>query len=96
MAPSALDKLSFLNLPGVEKKDTSRDYKREYREYQGRPSQIKRRAQRNAARAKLGLKVGGPREADHKNPINNGGSNDKRNLRAVSRETNRSKGSRRE
>ena len=54
MAPSALDKLSFLNLPGVEKKDTTRDYKREYREYQGRPSQIKRRAERNAARAKLG------------------------------------------
>ena len=70
----------------------ARDYKKEYREYHGKPSQIKARAQRNAARAKLGLKVGDPREADHKNPISKGGSNRKDNLRAVSRATNRKKG----
>ena len=69
-----------------------RDYKKEYKEYHGKPAQIKARAQRNAARAKLGLKVGDPREADHKNPISNGGSNRKDNLRAVSRSTNRKKG----
>ena len=42
-----------------------RDYKKEYRDYQGTPAQIKRRAQRNAARRKLGLKKGDPREAAH-------------------------------
>ena len=71
---------------------TKRDYKKEYRDYHGKPAQIKARAQRNAARAKLGLKVGDPREADHKNPISNGGSNRKDNLRAVSLATNRRKG----
>lgn len=33
--------------------------------YQGLPEQRKRRAQRNAARTKLGLKVGNPLEAAH-------------------------------
>jgi len=71
----------------------ARDYKKEYREYHGKPEQIKARAQRNAARRKLGLAVGDPREADHKNPISKGGSNRKDNLRAVSRIANRRKGS---
>lgn len=69
----------------------ARDYAKEYRDYHGKPSQIKARAQRNAARKKLGLKPGDPREADHKNPISKGGSNRKDNLRAVSRSTNRRK-----
>jgi 5-methylcytosine-specific restriction endonuclease McrA len=69
-----------------------RNYKKEYRDFQGTPEQIKARSQRNAARAKLGLKVGDPREADHKNPISKGGSNRKDNLRAVTRSTNRKKG----
>ena len=69
-----------------------RNYKKEYKEYHGKPEQIKARAQRNAARRKLGLAVGDPREADHKNPISRGGSNRKDNLRAVSRSTNRKKG----
>jgi hypothetical protein len=46
------------------------------------------RAQRNAAWAKLGLKVGDHREEDHKNPIIKGGSNRKDNLGAVARSTN--------
>ena len=71
---------------------TKRDYKKEYREYHGKPEQIAARAQRNAARAKLGLAVGNPKECDHKNPISNGGSNRKDNLRAVSQATNRRKG----
>jgi hypothetical protein len=75
-------------IPMPEKK---RDYAKEYREYHGKPEQIKARAQRNAARAKLGLAVGDPREADHKNPISKGGSNRKDNLRAVLRTTNRKK-----
>lgn len=70
----------------------SRDYAAEYRDYHGKPAQIKERAQRNAARRKLGLKPGDGKEADHKNPISNGGSNADRNLRAVKRSTNRKKG----
>jgi len=73
-------------------KQKARDYRREYLDYHGSPKHIKERAERNAARAKLGLKRGDPREADHKNPISAGGSNSKRNLRAVSRSTNRKKG----
>jgi hypothetical protein len=52
-----------------------RDYKKEYREYHGKPEQITARSQRNQARAKLGLAVGDPRECDHKNPMSKGGSN---------------------
>ena len=68
------------------------DYKKEYREYHGKPEQIAARSHRNAARATLGLAVGNPKEYDHKNPISNGGSNRKDNLRAVARSTTRKKG----
>ena len=71
--------------------EKKRDYAKEYREYHGKPEQVKARAQRNAARAKLGLSKGDPREADHKVPLSKGGSNSKRNLRAVSQHTNRTK-----
>jgi len=47
---------------------------------------------RNQARKIMGLKVGDPREVDHKQPISKGGTNDKKNLRVVSRKTNRAKG----
>ena len=83
-------------LKAVLEKEKARDYKQEYREYHGKPEQIKERAQRNAARRKLGLKRGDGKEADHKNPLSNGGSNSKRNLRAVSRSTNRKKGAKKE
>lgn len=73
--------------------EKARDYREEYRQYHGKPEQIKERAQRNAARAELGLKVGDPREVDHKRPISQGGTNSSRNLRAVSQATNRHKGS---
>ena len=78
-------------LKAILAKEKARDYEAEYREYHGKPEQIKRRAQRNAARRKLGLKHGDGKEADHKNPLSNGGSNSKRNLRAVSRSKNRQK-----
>lgn len=52
--------------------EKKRDCKKEYKEYHGKPAQIKERAQRNAARAKLGLAVGNPKECDHKNPTSNG------------------------
>lgn len=69
-----------------------RDYKKEYREYHSKPEQIKNRSMRNKARREMGLKVGDPREVDHKVPLSKGGSNSKRNLRVVSRTTNRKKG----
>jgi 5-methylcytosine-specific restriction endonuclease McrA len=69
-----------------------RDYKKEYAEFHSKPQQKKNRAARNAARKKMGLKVGDPREVDHKTPLSKGGSNKKNNLRVVSRNTNRKKG----
>lgn len=66
-----------------------RDYKRELRwEKEKKPNRVKDRAERNAARDKLGLKVGDPRQADHKKELVKGGSNSKGNLRAVSAKTN--------
>ena len=67
-------------------------YKKEYRDYHGKPSQIRKRAMRNAARRKIGLKNGDPRECDHKKPLSKGGTNHRNNLRAVARSTNRRKG----
>lgn len=69
-----------------------RDYKREYARYHSKPEQIKNRALRNAARRMMGLKVGDPREVDHKKPLSKGGTNSPNNLRVVSRSTNRQKG----
>ncbi len=71
-----------------------RNYKKEYKEYQGKPEQRKNRSARNKARRKMGLKVGDPREVDHKKPLSKGGGNNKSNLRIVSRTTNRKKGNR--
>ena len=59
----------------------ARDYQKEYREYHGKPSQIKRRAKRNAARTILTKKLGkaavAGKDIDHKdrNPLNNSSSN---------------------
>ena len=46
---------------------------------------------RNKARREAGLKVGDPREADHKKPLSEGGSNAKSNVRIVSSKTNAQK-----
>jgi len=67
-----------------------RDYKKEA-PFHATKKQKKRRAQTNAARAKKGLKVGDSREVDHKIPLSKGGSNEDKNLRVVSRSTNRKK-----
>lgn len=56
------------------KKPKPRDYAKEYREYQGKPEQIKARSERNKARRMMGLKVGDPREVDHKRPLSRGGA----------------------
>ena len=76
-------------------KPRKRDYKKEYRDFHGKPEQIKRRNMRGKARRVMGLKVGDPREVDHKVPLSKGGTNAKKNLRVVSRTTNRKKGAKR-
>jgi hypothetical protein len=71
----------------------SRDYAKEYREYQGTPEQIKHRAMRNAARRLMIKKYGKDavkgKDIDHKdgNPMNNG----RQNLKITSVHYNRSK-----
>jgi len=70
--------------------ETKRDYKKEA-PFHATKKQKKRRAQTNAARKKVGLKVGDSREVDHKIPLDKGGSNSSKNLRVVSRSTNRKK-----
>ena len=68
-----------------------RNYKKEYRDFHGKPQQIKNRTKCGQARRKMGLKPGDPREVDHIVPLSKGGSNAKGNLRVVSRATNRRK-----
>ena len=71
----------------------SRDYSLEYKNYQSKPSQIKRRAKRNQARRKAiksGMaKKGDGKDVHHKdhNPFNNAGSN----LKIASKSLNRSR-----
>jgi len=67
--------------------ERKRDYRKEYDEYQGKPEQIRRRAQRNKARRELGLKKGDPREAGHVGRNRKGKLGSK--VRAISRKSNR-------
>lgn len=69
-----------------------RNYRREYKNYQGKPAQIKRRASRNAARRKM-VAAGKARKGDgkdvaHKN--NNPKDNRRKNLAMQSKSKNRS------
>lgn len=73
-------------------KDGKRNYEAEKNwEKTSKPSRVKDRAKRNAARKEAGLKVGDPREADHKKPLVAGGSNAKSNIRIVSAKSNANK-----
>ena len=72
----------------------ARDYKKEYRDFHGKPKQIALRATRNAARASKGLTKGDGKEVDHKKPLSKGGGNSKSNLRVTTRHTNRTKAAR--
>jgi hypothetical protein len=74
------------------KKDGTRDYKRE-REWEKKNGDTrgKDRAKRNKARAEAGLKVGDPRQADHKKALADGGSNNKSNIKIVSAKENYNK-----
>lgn len=73
-------------------KNGKRDYKRERAWEKANGDQRgKDRSARNKARKEAGLKVGDPREADHKRPLSEGGSNSKGNIRVVSAKTNAEK-----
>ena len=69
-----------------------RNYKKEYKEYHGKPKQIKRRSSRNHARKimkkLMGAKING-KDIHHKdgNPLNN----KKNNLKIMSKKINRGK-----
>lgn len=65
----------------------ARDYGKEYRTYHSKPTQIKRRASRNAARKKVLNGRKSSLDVDHKdrNPKNNS----RGNLRLVKRSQNR-------
>lgn len=66
-----------------------RDYKKELAwEHKKKPNRVKDRAARNKARSEVGLKVGDPRQADHKKELSKGGSTKKSNVRVVSAKTN--------
>ena len=73
-------------------KATGRNYRKEYDRYQGSAEQKKRRAQRNAARAKMAkgglVKKGDGKDVDHKN--NNTANNSRKNLRVQPKSKNRS------
>ena len=55
----------------------ARDYKKEYRDFHGKPEEIKKRATRNAAHAQAEKRVGHKISADvdHKKPLRKGGTN---------------------
>lgn len=70
----------------------ARDYKKEYKNYQGTPEQIKRRAARNTARADM-EKAGKVRKGDGKDVNHRNGNpldNKKSNYQVQSKSENRS------
>ena len=77
----------------AKKPKKKRNYRKEYDTFHAKPKQKKNRAKRNAANRKL--KPGPGKEVDHKVPMSKGGGNGRKNLRVVSRKTNRKKATRR-
>ena len=70
-----------------------RPYKKEYEQYQGTPEQIKKRAMRNAARAKLAkagkVHKGDGKDVAHVKALDKGGTNGN-GVRVESKSANRS------
>ena len=70
-----------------------RNYRKEYDNYQGKPSQIKNRARRNAARRMMvkngSASKGDGKDVNHKRPLMKGGSNARSNLAMESKSVNR-------
>jgi hypothetical protein len=81
-------KHSFFNLR------KPKDYKKEYKNYHGKPKQKKERAARTAARElmikKGRAKRGDGKDIDHKKPLRHGGSKGINNLRVRDKSSNRS------
>ena len=71
-----------------------RDYKAEYKNYDGTPAVKKKRAQRNKARRMLEregvVKKGDGKDVDHVTPLSKGGTSARSNLRAKPATANRS------
>ncbi len=71
----------------------SRDYKREYEQYQGTEEQKHNRALRNKARREMErdgkVHKGDGRDVDHRVPLSRGGSNNPSNWRVQSKSDNR-------
>lgn len=71
-----------------------RPYGREYANYHGKPEQIKKRAERNAARRKMEaagkVHKGDGKDVDHVRALSKGGTNRTSNLRVRSASNNRS------
>ena len=75
-------------------KNGRRDYKKEYKAYQGKPEQIKNRSKRNQARATMAkagkVKKGDGLDVDHKRALSKSGLNQLSNLQVISASKNRS------
>lgn len=71
-----------------------RDYKAEYKNYDGTPAVKKKRAQRNKARRMLEregvVHKGDGKDVDHKKPLSKGGTTARSNLQAKPASANRS------
>ncbi|NDE02169.1 MAG: HNH endonuclease [Gammaproteobacteria bacterium] len=71
----------------------TRDYKKEYAEYHGKPEQIANRAERVKARRMMektgAAKKGDGKDVDHIRPLSKGGTSAKTNLRMRSVKANR-------
>jgi hypothetical protein len=71
-----------------------RPYAKEYAEYQGKPEQIKKRGERNKARAEMEkagkVHKGDGKDVDHIKPLSKGGTGAKSNLKVKSKSDNRS------
>ena len=71
-----------------------RDYKSEYANYQGKPEQIKKRAERVKARRMMektgAAHKGDGKDVDHIKPMRAGGTSAKGNLRMRNKSANRS------
>jgi len=72
----------------------TRNYRKEYDEYQGTEEQKKNRAKRNNARRQLErdgrVSKGDGKDVDHVKPLSKGGSSAKSNLSVKSKSANRS------
>ena len=77
-------------------KNGKRDYKKELAwEHKSKPTRVKDRAERNAARSEMEkegkVRKGDGKHVDHKKELVKGGSNGKSNLRVVTAKTNLTK-----